>query len=261
MNKSLRIKRDGRVLHLTLDRPEKRNALTAEMCRTIAHALSGADTDREVGAILLDAEGAVFSSGLDLDELQAPDAASHVAVHDQLFTIGPRMRKPVIAAVSGPALAGGMALLANAHIVVAARGSTFGMTEIRLGLFPFVAYSAVMRAVGERRALELCLTGRIFSAPEALQWGLIHYVAPPFEYDDRAWQIAESVANSSAYSITRGFDFIHETRDLREADVRSLARRLRSEATGSADLSEGLAALREERAPRWPSLVGEAESD
>ena len=261
MTQSLRIEHEGRVLHITLDRPEKRNALTAEMCRAIAHALSAADTDRGVGAILLDAEGPVFSSGLDLDELQSPEAATHVAVHDQLFTIGPRMRKPVVAAVNGPALAGGMSLVANAHVVIAAQDSTFGMTEIRLGLFPFTSYSAVVRAVGERRALELCLTGRVFNASEAHEWGLVHYVAPSFEIEARARQIAVSVANSSAYAITRGFDFMHESRDLGEHDVRSLARRLRSEATNSADLMEGLAARQEKRQPVWPSLSGEGESD
>jgi enoyl-CoA hydratase/carnithine racemase len=261
MSTNLRVEREGRVLHVTLARPEKRNALTGAMCRELAHVLSSADTDRNVGAILLDAEGPVFCAGLDLDELGSPDAASHIAFHDQLFTIGPRMRKPVIAAVSGPALAGGMALAANAHIAVAAQGATFGMTEIRLGLFPFVAYSAIVRAVGERRALELCLTGRIFAAPEALQFGLIQYVAPAFELEDRARHIVETLAHSSSYAITRGFDFMHETRNLSESDVRSLARRLRLEATASADLAEGLAAHAEGRPPVWPSLTGETELD
>jgi enoyl-CoA hydratase/carnithine racemase len=261
MTQNLRIDREGRVLHVTLSRPEKRNALTAEMCRMIAHALAASDTDRDTGAVLIDAEGPVFCSGVDLDELQSPEAASHVAVHDQLFTIGPRMRKPIIAAVAGAALAGGLALLANAHIVVASEASTFGMTEIRLGLFPFTSYSAIMRALGERRALELCLTGRVFGATEALSWGLVHYVAGSLELYQRARQIAEDVANSSAYAITRGFDFMHESRDLGDQDVRSLARRLRSEAATSADLTEGLEAARSRRRPEWPSLKGESESD
>ena len=86
------------------------------------------------------------------------------ALHEQLFTIGVRLEKPMVAAVHGAALGGGTGLVANCHVVVALRDAAFGLTEIRLGLWPFLVFRAVAAALGERRAMELALTGRVFRA-------------------------------------------------------------------------------------------------
>ena len=105
--------------------------------------------------------------------------------------------KPIVCAVQGPALGGGIGLICNAHVAVAAHGSSFGLTEIRIGMWPFVIYRSVALALGERRALELSLMGRIFNVPEAVQWGLIHEAVPAFELDDRVTAIAMHLAQSS----------------------------------------------------------------
>ena len=119
----------------------------ASLCRALVSALGDADRDASVGALLLEAEGPVFCAGLDLDEILSPTAAEDVPVHDRLFNFGEWMSKPVVAAVQGAALAGGMALVANAHVAVAAQGTSFGMTEVRLGLFPYVPFRAVALAL------------------------------------------------------------------------------------------------------------------
>ena len=111
------------------------------------------------------------------------------------------MAKPLVAAVKGVAISGGVALLANAHVVVAAQGSSFGLTDIREGKWSEAIYWAVASAIGERRALELCLTGRIFSTPDALAWGLVHMVAPAFELDDRASEVAAALANANPEAV------------------------------------------------------------
>ena len=98
-------------------------------------------------------------------------------------------------------VSGGLALLANAHVVVAAQGSSFGLTDIREGIWNEALYRAVAGAIGERRTRELSLTGRIFSTPDALAWGLVHLVAPAFELDDRATEIATALANASPHAI------------------------------------------------------------
>ena len=108
---------------------------------------------------------------------QYADTKEINTVHEQLFTIGARLTKPLIAGVHGAALAGGAGLVANCHIVVAGPQASFGLTEIRLGLWPFLVYRAVASAMGERRTLELSLTGRIFGSSEAREFGLVHELA------------------------------------------------------------------------------------
>lgn len=242
---SLKINHAGRLLRLTLARAEKRNALNRELCEAIVNA-----TEQQAGAILIDAEGPVFCSGMDLEsaDLEA------TRIHEKLFTMGAGARTPIVCAVQGPALGGGLGLVANAHIVVAAQGAQFGLTEIRAGMWPFVIWRSVVAALGERRALMLALTGRLFGSAEAFQWGLVHEVVPPIELDDRATAIAQAIAESSATAISLGLRNTREGRDLLLDDAIRLALQLRAEAFESPDFAEGVAAFKEKRKPVWPSL-------
>ncbi len=239
---------EGRLLRITLNRPGKRNALNIPLCRALAEELDRADVNRHIGAVLLAANGPAFCAGMDLNEMSAgPDLDEMNEAHEQLFTFGARITKPVVAAVDGPALAGGTGLVANCHIVVASQSATFGLTEIRLALWPFVVYRAVALAAGERRALELSLTGRIFGTQEALQWGIVHHVAPAFELDGRAWSVASGIASSPAGAIRRGMAFTHETRGMDWTRAGELALRYRAEAFGSAEFREAVRAFRGKR--------------
>ena len=190
---SVRIEQDGRLRRITLAAPEKRNLLDAGLCQDLLAKLRDAAADDTVGAILLDAEGPVFCSGIDAE------------AGADLFTIGRRISKPLVAAVKGVALSGGLALLANAHVVLAAQGSSFGLTDIREGVWNTALYRAVAGAIGERRACELSLTGRVFSTNDALAWGLVHMVAPAFELDERATDVATALANANATAIRTAF--------------------------------------------------------
>jgi enoyl-CoA hydratase/carnithine racemase len=118
-----------------------------------------------------------------------------------LMSIGRKIGKPIIAAVQGVVISGGLALAANAHVVVAAQGSSFGLTDIREGRWAEVFTDALEHAIGRRRTLELALCGRIFSTPEAFAWGLVHHVAPAFELDDRATEVAQGIANANPEAI------------------------------------------------------------
>jgi len=186
---NIRIEQDGRLRRITLASPETRNFLDAALCGQLLEELRDAAADDATGAILIDAEGPIFCSGV--DELAGED----------LFGIGNRISKPIVIAVKGVALAGGVVLLANAHVVIAAQGTSFGLTEIREGMWSEAVYRAVAAALGARRALELCLTGRVFSTPDALAWGLVHMVAPAFELEDRATEVATALANANAEAV------------------------------------------------------------
>lgn len=243
----------GRVLRLTLDRPDKRNALNCELCQAILDGVEGAVHDPSIGAILLTANGKSFCAGMDLEEILGGPREETNSLHERLFTLGARICKPLIGAVEGAALGGGSGLVANCHIVVADAAATFGLTEIRLGLWPFLVYRAVGTALGERRALELSLTGRIFGVEEARDLGLVHEIAP--DAPKRAMEIAEMVAGFSPTAIQNGMSFVEDVRGLGGEESGRVARRVRDRVFAGADFHEGLRAFREKRPPRWPSLT------
>ncbi len=189
MSESLQIDRQGRVLHLALNRPEKRNALNMELCSALGAALDAAESDSSVGAILLSGNGKSFCAGMDLREAQ-PSAGEINAAHERIFSAGMHLTKPLIAAVHGAALAGGTGLVANCHVAIAAEDATFGLTEIRIGLWPFVIFRAMEASLGQRRATELALSGRTFGALEAREYGLVHQVMSAGGLMARAGEVA-----------------------------------------------------------------------
>jgi enoyl-CoA hydratase/carnithine racemase len=183
----IRTEREGRVYRIALASPETRNVIDSDGVLELLRMFRAAEADEGVGAILLEAEGPVFSAGCALDA--------------ELLSIGQTIAKPIVAAVQGVALSGGLALAANAHIVVAAQGTSFGLTLVREGRSSAEIFDAVARAIGHRRALELSLSGRVFSTPDALAWGLVHHVAPAFELDDRATEVAMGLASAHPDTI------------------------------------------------------------
>jgi enoyl-CoA hydratase/carnithine racemase len=255
MSETLEIEREGRVLHAVLNRPEKRNALNVDLCSALAAAFDEAEADPGVGAVLLSGNGKSFCAGMDLSEALSRESEPIHEVHERIFTAGIRMTKPVVAAVHGAALGGGTGLAANCHIVVAAEDATFGLTEIRLGLWPFVIFRGMATAVGERRATELALTGRIFGASEAREYGLAHHVVEGGSLMSRARQIAAAISEASPSAVASGLAFVRETRGKTWEEAGTIARRMRTEIFRSADFKEGVQAFQEKRPPRWPSLT------
>ena len=187
---SIEVAQEGRVRRITLNRPEHRNLLTGETALVLVDAIEAAQADEAAAAVLLDARGEFFCYGGDSD------------LPESFWTLSERLHKPLVAAVKGAALSAGMALVAQAHIVVAAQGTSFGLLDIRNRAFS-PGIRAVAKAIGWRRATELALTGRVCSTPEALLMGLIHEVAPAFEYEERAEAMAQLVAQADALVVRR----------------------------------------------------------
>lgn len=251
--KELLIHGKHRVLHIALNRPEKRNALTCGMCTGIAEAVASAQNREDIGVILITSNGAVFCAGMDLDEALEPHH-NLAAAHEDLFTMGAHSIKPIVICVNGPALGGGLGLVAQGHIVIASQASAFGLPEIRIGLWPFLVYRAVEAALGARRTLQLSLTGATFHAPEALQWGLVHQLCPADELCERAHAIARDLGRASPRAIAAGMRYYRDSRGKSLQEAGQIAAALRTELMASGEFQEGRAAFKEKREPRWPSM-------
>ena len=207
----LRSELAGGVLTLTLDRPEKRNALSSGLVEALHAALERADLDAEVRVLVLRGAGKDFCAGADLDELLASadlTLAENEATALRLGALFGRMRalpKPVLAMVHGRALAGGAGLVTACDIAVAGAGAQLGYPEIQRGFVPAVVMTLLRRAAGEKAALDLVLTGRVLGAEEARAVGLVSRVVPDAELDQEAAALAGALASasSSALALTK----------------------------------------------------------
>jgi methylglutaconyl-CoA hydratase len=203
--------REGGVLTLILDRPDKRNALSGALVDALHRALESADLDPEVRVVVLTGAGKDFCAGADLDELLAsadatPEANEAAAL--RLGTLFTRMRalpKPVIACVRGRALAGGAGLVTACDLVLAGAGAQIGYPEVLRGFVPAMVMTTLRRHVGEKAALDLVLTGRLLGAEEALQRGLVSRVVPDDALERECLALARSLADAppSALALTK----------------------------------------------------------
>jgi enoyl-CoA hydratase/carnithine racemase len=243
MNDIIETKKEDRVLRVWLNRAAHRNLLTAELCRELVQTLDGAEKDTSIGSVLLAARGDSFCAGMDLSELATGDIERVSRLQESLFTVGARHAKPLIGAVQGEALGGGTGVVANCHFVVASVNATFGVTGIRMGLWPFVFFHAVSAAVGERRALALTITGEVLDAAEALRIGLVHEVVRIEEVEPRALKLAHTVASYSPSTLRSGLAFVQGVQGQPWKTAASAGRLLRNEFFRSDEFQATLKAL------------------
>jgi len=200
--KTITLQIDGRIGRLSLARPEKRNAINESMLGEIASAFMGGLDG--VAALILDAEGATFCAGLDLAEhaVRSPEQAMATSArwHRVVETIS-RGPPPVIAALKGHVIGGGLEIAAAAHIRIAEADCKFALPEGRHGIFVGGGASVTVgRLIGASRMMEMMLTGRVVDAEEAVRIGLVHHVVPVGAALDRAREIAETVAQNAPLS-------------------------------------------------------------
>lgn len=240
--------RDNRVTRIILNQPSNRNRLTSEAASALVNAIEQAAHDPSAGCLLIEQRGDVFSAGFDFDALAR---GLDPEPFRRLFNIGRTLRKPAVAAAHGACAGAGIGLLLQCHYVLAAHQTKFALTEIHSALWPAPYYEALCRALGPRRACELALTGRVFSAADALAFGLVQEVVPAFELEDRAMQLSAGLASLSPAAVASGLEFAPRFHS--QQDMDDPAEWFR-EVKRSPDLREALAASRERRKPDWPSL-------
>ncbi len=188
-----------RVGYITLNRPEKRNALSYEMVSEIKLAFMNAEADKECKVIVIKGSGEAFCAGADLAYLQKLQTntfdenladSRHLM---ELFQFIYHSKKVVISQINGPALAGGCGLASVCDFSFATPESTFGYTEVKIGFVPAIVMVFLVRKVAEKNAREMLLTGDVFKADKALQYGLINYIIEPEELDDVVFKFAQKV--------------------------------------------------------------------
>ncbi|HEY2883553.1 MAG TPA: enoyl-CoA hydratase/isomerase family protein [Pirellulales bacterium] len=244
---------------LVLNRPEKRNALTRELIAELTQGLEDLQRERRVRAIVISAAGPAFCAGMDLNEMQATAAAPNAQQqwHDdavayrELIESMLRLPKPVIAAVGGPAMAGGAGLVLASDIVLAAPEATFGLPEPKRGIIAGMVAPLLNFRVGAGRAANLLLTARTISAEEALRVGIFHEVLPGDQLWPRANQIAGEIAACAPEAILMTKRLLNETIGEQLFTQLSAGAAVSATARTTSAAAEGLAAFLEKRDPKF----------
>lgn len=246
--------RDGDIVTLVLSRPERRNPLSAEAMAALRDGLREAGADPGVRAVVIGAEGPVFSAGHDLRELAAGDAAAHeriFALCAELMLTVHGLEVPVIARVQGLATAAGCQLVAACDLAVASDTAAFATPGVRIGLFCTTPMVEVLRAVGRARAMEMLLTGDPIDAATAADWGLVNRVVPAERLDDEVLALARRIATAGRSVVARGKRAVEENLGLPLDEAYRRASAIMCRDAGSPDAREGISAFLEKRDPVW----------
>ena len=251
---SILIERDAPVATITMNRPEKRNALSSEMMRELTDALRELSAESDVRAIVLAANGPAFSAGHDLRELVNGDINRYRAVFDlctELMNTIQAIPQPVIASVHRIATAAGCQLVATCDLAVAAEEATFGTPGVKIGLFCTTPMVALSRAIGRKRALQMLMTGKLISAEIAADWGLVNTVVAADQLESATRELALSIASASPLTVALGKQAFYTQIDLDQPKAYAYAKEVMSMNAMAVDAQEGMCAFLEKRQPAW----------
>ena len=244
---------DG-IAFLTLNHPERRNALSRAMLTALKEQLGRIAADDRARVVILRAEGPVFSAGHDLRELVGGTKEEYEAIFALCTEVMEGIRtllKPVIAQVQGVATAAGCQLAATCDLVVAAENATFATPGVKIGLFCTTPAVALCRAVGAKKAMEMLLTGAPISAHEAERAGLVNRVVPWDRLADETVQLAQQILAASCFTVGLGKRAFYRQLPLDHAGAYAVAQPVMVENALARDAQEGMRAFLEKRPPKW----------
>jgi enoyl-CoA hydratase/carnithine racemase len=246
--------RGGEIAVVTMNRPQKRNALSLEMMRELDAAFCGLGAEQHLRAIVLRGEGPAFCAGHDLRELVGGGLETYREIFDacvELMTRIASVPQPVIAEVAKVATAAGCQLVAACDLAVASTEATFATPGVRIGLFCSTPMVALTRAIGRKRAMEMLLTGETIDASTAFAWGLVNRVVPPEQLHDEALALARKIASSSRDVVALGKAAFYEQIDRNQRDAYEYTKAVMTANALEPDASEGITAFLERRPPKW----------
>jgi enoyl-CoA hydratase/carnithine racemase len=253
---------DAPAARITLNRPEKRNALSLALMEELIEALRLLGASSEVRVIVIEGAGSAFSAGHDLGEMVGRELAFYQRLFDACTVLMEslhRVPQPVIAKVSGMATAAGCQLVASCDLVVASEQARFATPGVKIGLFCSTPMVPISRAVGRKRALELLLTGDPIDARTAADWGLVNRVVPESELEDAVAELVAAIVRSSPLIIGIGKEAFYAQIDVGEHQAYEHTKTVMAMNSLVGDAQEGMCAFLEKRtleATDWPSVRG-----
>ena len=244
---------DG-VVRLTLNRPEKRNAVSFELLTQLERALAAIEADQEARVVVVGSRGPVFCSGHDLGEMVGQTEESYrelFALCSRVMLGFRRLPQPVIARVQGIATAAGCQLVAACDLAVAAEDAVFATPGVKIGLFCTTPMIPLVRAVPAKAAMEMLLTGEAIPARRALEIGLVNRVVPAAQLDTAVKALTDKIIAMSPFVIATGKRAFYEIEGLAEPDAYARAVTVMTCNAVHPDAQEGISAFLQKRAPRW----------
>ena len=248
------VRREGPLAVVTLNRPQRRNALSLDLMLELIRSLDEIGSNRELRAVILAAAGKVFCSGHDLGEMTGRDIREYRRIFDvctELMTKVQAIPQPVIAEVQGIATAAGCQLVATCDLAVASEEAAFATPGVKIGLFCTTPMVALTRAVGRKRALQMLLTGELVDARTAADWGLVNLVVPAAELCGATRRLAAKIAEASSLVVALGKQAFYTQIDLDQPKAYAYAKEVMSMNSLAADAQEGICAFLGKRPPHW----------
>lgn len=245
---------EGSTAVVTLNRPQRRNALSLELMQELIECLRAIRQSKDVRAVVLAAAGKVFCSGHDLSEMTGRSVAEYRTLFDVCTVLMETVQgipQPVIAEVQGVATAAGCQLVATCDLAIASEAAAFATPGVKIGLFCTTPMIALTRAVGRKRAMEMLLTGRMVDAATAAEWGLVNRVVPAAELQGEARRLAAQVAEASSFTVGLGKQAFYTQIDLEQPKAYAYAKEVMSMNALATDAQEGISAFLEKRVPCW----------
>jgi enoyl-CoA hydratase/carnithine racemase len=248
------VESDSPVAIITLNRPERRNALSLGLMKELITCLRAFGQSQEVHAVIIAATGPVYSAGHDLNELRDRTVGEYRELFDvcaELMALIQSIPQPVIAEVQGMATAAGCQMVATCDLAIAAEHAEFATPGVRIGLFCTTPMVALSRAIGRKRALEMLMTGTAISAHTAMEWGLINHVVSAERLREETLALAERIAQASPLTLSIGKQAFYAQIDLDQPKAYAYAKEVMSLNALAEDAQEGMGAFLEKRAPCW----------
>jgi enoyl-CoA hydratase/carnithine racemase len=242
------------IARVTLNRPERRNALSLALMRELMACLQEIGGSDEIRAVILSAAGSVFSSGHDLTEMRGRSISDYRQIFSacvEMMDTIQSIPQPVIAEVRGMATAAGCQLVAACDLAVAAEDAKFATPGVRIGLFCSTPMVALTRAIGRKRALEMLMTGTAIDAHTAAEWGLVNHVFPAAQLRDKTLALARRIVEASPLVVGIGKHAFYAQIDLDQAKAYDYTKEVMGLNAIADDAQEGIGAFLEKREPCW----------
>jgi enoyl-CoA hydratase/carnithine racemase len=245
---------DGQLGIITLNRPDRRNALSLELMIELIDCLAEIGADANIRAVILAAAGKVFSSGHDLGEMVGRSVNDYRRIFDVCTELMAKIQsipQPVIAQVQGIATAAGCQLVATCDLAIASDQAQFATPGVKIGLFCTTPMVALSRAVGRKRAMEMLLTGKLVDAATAADWGLVNQVVPADQLESETRRLACQISEASSFTVGLGKQAYYTQIDLDQPKAYAYAKEVMTMNSLAHDAQEGISAFLDKRVACW----------